>query len=89
MQTRSEAEARLASLTRREREIIQLVAAGGSNKEIGRHLGISYRTVELHRMRIMRKTGAKTVIELAAITQSAGPSPNPPPGATKKQRKMR
>jgi DNA-binding NarL/FixJ family response regulator len=39
---------------------------------IRRQLGISHRTVELHRMRIMRKTGAHSVVELAAIAQAAG-----------------
>jgi FixJ family two-component response regulator len=71
---------RCATLTQREREILQLVAAGNRNKDIGQHLGISHRTVELHRMRIMQKTSAQNVIELASIAQAAGLSLKPPRG---------
>lgn len=66
------AASRCATLTQRELEIVPLVAAGHSNKDIARQLMISYRTVELHRTHIMQKTGAHTVIELAAIAQAAG-----------------
>lgn len=59
------------TLTQRELEVLQLVIAGKSNKDIGRELDISHRTVELHRMRIMQKTRAQNVIELAAIAQAA------------------
>jgi FixJ family two-component response regulator len=69
---RDQARIRCATLSQREREILHLVVAGSSNKDIGRRLGISHRTVELHRMRIMHKTGAQNVIELAAIAQAAG-----------------
>jgi len=51
-------------LTRRERDVAQLVAAGSSNKEIAEALGISYRTVEDHRANIMRKLGVKSGHEL-------------------------
>jgi len=77
---RDKAQVRCATLTQREREILPLVVTGGSNKDIARQLGISHRTVELHRMRIMRKTGAHTVVELAAIAQAAGLSLNPSHG---------
>lgn len=77
---RDQARVRCATLTQREREILSLVAAGSSNKGIGRQLGISHRTVELHRMRIMHKTGTQNVIELAAIAQDAGFSLMPPLG---------
>ena len=46
-------------LTPREREVLAQIAAGASNKEAGRHLGISPRTIEVHRARIMEKLGAK------------------------------
>jgi two-component system, LuxR family, response regulator FixJ len=69
---RDQARLRCATLTRRERDILPLVATGTSNKDIARQLGISHRTGELHRMRILRKTGAHTVVELAAIAQRAG-----------------
>lgn len=51
-------------LTRRERDVLQLVATGCSNKEIGETLGISYRTVEEHRSNIMHKLGVKNIAEL-------------------------
>ena len=60
-------EARLQSLTQREREILKLAVAGQPNKQIARELGISYRTVEVHRSRILSKTGAGTLLELAHL----------------------
>jgi len=56
---------RLASLTQREREVLILAVAGRPNKEIARHLGISHRTVEVHRSHILSKMGAATLLELA------------------------
>lgn len=56
--------ARLEALTTREREILDQVVAGRSNKEVGRNLGISYKTVEAHRGRLMRKMGAASFAEL-------------------------
>lgn len=64
--------ARCAELTERERELLPLVAAGRSSKEIARQLNISHRTVEVHRASIMHKTGAHTVVELAAIAEACG-----------------
>ena len=51
-------------LTPREREILQLLAEGKSNKETASALGISVMTVETHRSNIMRKLGAHSVAEL-------------------------
>jgi DNA-binding CsgD family transcriptional regulator len=51
-----QARGRCTTLTRRELDILPLVAPGTGDKDIGRQLGISHHTVELHRMRIMRKT---------------------------------
>jgi two-component system, LuxR family, response regulator FixJ len=57
---RATLQARAALLTPREREVFELVVAGEPNKVIARHLGISFRTVELHRAHIYRKAaGAK------------------------------
>lgn len=64
--------ARLASMTEREREVMLLAVAGHPNKEIARRLGISHRTVEIHKGRIMHKTGAATLLDLARIAQEAG-----------------
>jgi len=54
-------------LTRREREVLTLIVAAASNKEAARTLGISPRTVEIHRGRIMQKLGAKNSIDLMRI----------------------
>jgi FixJ family two-component response regulator len=57
-------------LTGREREVLGQVAAGASNKEAGRRLGISPRTVEVHRARIMDKLGARNAADLMRIVLS-------------------
>ena len=51
-------------LTRREREIVQLLAGGSSNKEVASTLGISVKTVETHRAKIMRKLGLSSIARL-------------------------
>ena len=58
---------RLGTLTRREREILENVAQGGTNKVIAANLGISVRTVELHRARGMRKIEVRSVAELVPL----------------------
>ncbi|HWY72172.1 MAG TPA: response regulator [Burkholderiaceae bacterium] len=63
---------RLEGLTRREREIMMLVAAGHANKDIARHLGISHRTVEVHRARVMQKTGVTNLVELSRLAAACG-----------------
>lgn len=70
----ADVKARAASLTTREREVLDLVAEGESNKEIGRRLGISFRTVELHRSHVLEKMRARTTSELIrmAILLSQG-----------------
>lgn len=55
----------LDSLTQREKEIMKLAISGQPNKEIGRVLGISHRTVELHRSHLLRKSGCASLLELA------------------------
>jgi two-component system, LuxR family, response regulator FixJ len=75
---------RLERLTRREREVMALVAAGHPNKVIAQLLRISPRTVEVHRARVMEKMQARSVSELvrfsmvmdmAAPPRSAAPAP--------------
>jgi FixJ family two-component response regulator len=61
-------------LTRREHEVLSQVAAGASNKEAGRLLGISPRTVEVHRARIMDKLGARNTADLIRIVMSEEPA---------------
>lgn len=59
--------ARLESLSEREREVARLVAAGRHNKEIARALGLSARTVEGHRARALHKLGVASAAELAIL----------------------
>lgn len=59
---------RLAMLTERENEVLKLAVEGRTSKEIAQRLGISYRTVEIHRAHVMQKTGASNMLELARIT---------------------
>ncbi|NRG19578.1 response regulator transcription factor [Rhizobiales bacterium] len=55
------------NLTPREREVLEQITAGASNKEAGRVLGISPRTIEVHRARIMEKLGARNAADLVRI----------------------
>ena len=57
-------------LTPREREVLQLITNGQSNKEAGRELGISPRTIEVHRARVMEKLGARNTADLMRIVLS-------------------
>ncbi len=60
-------------LTPREQEVALLIAEGASNKEAGRRLGISPRTVEIHRAHIMQKLGARNAADLVRIVLSRSP----------------
>jgi FixJ family two-component response regulator len=60
-------------LTVREREVLELFSSGNTNKEAGRQLGISPRTIEYHRANIMKKLGAKNSTDLVRIVLAAGP----------------
>ena len=57
-------------LTRREREVLEQFTAGASNKEAGRHLGISPRTIEDHRANIMKNLGARNAADLVRIVMT-------------------
>jgi two-component system, LuxR family, response regulator FixJ len=59
-------------LTPRERDVLERIAQGASNKEAGRELGISPRTVEVHRARIMEKLDAKNAADLMRIVLRGG-----------------
>lgn len=67
---------KLAALTDREREVLQLVARGLHAKEIARELGISPRTVEVHKARVMDKLGARNVAELVRLAVATGRDAN-------------
>lgn len=64
---RAAAAERVSALTPREREVFELVTAGKLNKVIAYDLGLSARTVEIHRARVMEKTGAKSLSELVRL----------------------
>lgn len=68
----AEAAARIARLTPREREVLDGLIAGGGNKAIAGQLGISPRTVELHRGQIMAKMNAGNLAELLRLSMAAG-----------------
>jgi FixJ family two-component response regulator len=67
-----ESRARLANLTPREFEVLQLVIAGLLNKQIAAELGITLRTIKTHRARVMQKMGVVSVAELVRLAQKAG-----------------
>jgi FixJ family two-component response regulator len=77
---------RLATLTPREREVMEHVVAGQMNKEIGADLGTVEKTIKVHRGRVMEKMKVHSVAELVHLTERVGipgrgspPNPNPDP----------
>jgi two-component system, LuxR family, response regulator FixJ len=69
---KKDAEARLADLSPRERDVLQGLVAGKINKVIAHDLSISPRTVEVYRANLMAKTGARSMSELMRIALAAG-----------------
>jgi two-component system, LuxR family, response regulator FixJ len=67
---------RLELLTPREREVLEQLVIGRSNKMIARELTISPRTVEIHRARVMEKIGAESLSQLVRIALMAGIDPD-------------
>ena len=64
---RNRAEIAIANLTDREREVMCLVVEGNTNKSVAARLGISEKTVEVHRSRVMAKTAASSLSDLVRI----------------------
>jgi two-component system response regulator FixJ len=62
---------RHVTLSPREREVMNSVVAGLDNKSIGQQLGISPRTVEVHKSRLMAKLGARTLVDLIRLANPA------------------
>ena len=67
-QSRRPPNERLAGLTSREKEVLDLLVTGMTNKEIARLLSISHRTIEAHRAKIMEKTQATSFPHLIRMT---------------------
>ncbi len=71
-ETRLALKDRLATLSDREREVMDLMIRGRLNKQIAGDLGIAMRTVEVHRARVLEKMGVRNGIELAALMARPG-----------------
>jgi FixJ family two-component response regulator len=67
-----EARDRISTLSTREREVLEWLARGSSNKAIARELAISPRTVEIHRANMMNKLGARHAAEAVRLRLEAG-----------------
>ncbi|MCJ2106409.1 LuxR C-terminal-related transcriptional regulator [Methylobacterium sp. E-041] len=63
-------------LTPRERQVLVGLVDGGTNKTIGQHLGISPRTVELHRAQVMNRLNAASLTDLLQTALAAGIVPS-------------
>ncbi len=72
---RAQIAARLAELTPREHEVMDMVTDGRSNKDIAAALGVSAKTVEAHRARVMDKMGAESLAELVRMALLSRASP--------------
>ncbi len=75
--------ARIASLTPREREVLELVVKGLLNKQIAHELGASIKTIKVHRGRVMDKMGVRAVADLVRMTALAGAGAVPEGPTTK------
>ena len=64
-------ELRFSALSPREKEILDLVIEGRTSKQIARHLGISDKTVDVHRTNLMRKVGVNSVAKLVKLAVTA------------------
>jgi FixJ family two-component response regulator len=65
-------EAKMMTLTRREREVLTHVVAGRLNKQIAGELGTVEKTIKVHRSRMMEKLGVRTVADLVRLAEKAG-----------------
>ena len=80
---REAAARRIAGLTSRERQVVEMVVEGNPNKQIAYVFGISQRTVETHRATAMKKVGARTLSELIHLTITGSPQTRDVPMSAK------
>jgi RNA polymerase sigma factor (sigma-70 family) len=67
-------QARLETLSERERQVLELVTAGLTNKEIGEHIHLSVVTIKLHRGQVMRKMQAESLADLVKMWERTHPA---------------
>jgi FixJ family two-component response regulator len=79
--TRAKRERRLATLTPRERQVLDRIVRGEINKSVAKRLGISEKTVEVHRARVMSKLDAKSLADLIRIVRGEELSDPDPAGS--------
>lgn len=72
---RTQAKAQVARLTPRERELLQCLLSGMSNKGVANHLGISVRTVEMHRSNLMQRFQVRSLADVVRVGLLAGMKP--------------
>ena len=65
----------MAGLSPREREVLERLMAGGTNRTIAKDLGLSPRTIELHRSNLMERLGVRTIGEAVSVATTAGLRP--------------
>ena len=66
-------EERMKALTEREREVLDLLVLGHANKDVAQKLSISFRTVEIHRSRVLAKMEARSIAELVRLVLAVRP----------------
>lgn len=66
---------RIATLTPRERQVLTMMTQGKANKIMAHELGLSQRTVEIHRARVMEKSGAASLAQLVRMVMDVKPQP--------------
>lgn len=72
---REDARRRIAQLTPRERDIVAILIEGALNKEVAHRLGLSVRTVEMHRANALAKLKVKSIAEVVRLADAAGYAP--------------